>query len=46
MLIAARPTPVAGAKIVSRKSDIADRAAKMSPAMLSKKAFGLGSRAG
>jgi hypothetical protein len=35
MLIAARPTPVAGAKIVSRKPGIVDRVGKMSPAMLS-----------
>ncbi|WP_256366614.1 hypothetical protein [Methylocapsa sp. S129] len=36
-LIAARPTPLAGAKMVSRKPGIADRAAKMSPALLTKR---------
>jgi hypothetical protein len=40
MLIAARPTPVAGAKIVSRKPDVADRGAKLSPAELSKRRAG------
>jgi hypothetical protein len=40
MLIAARPTPVAGAKIVFREPGVVDRVGKMSPAMLSNRRSG------